>query len=209
MAMPGKTDGPGGDPDARAGPDAHAWPPGSRADAGRAPGSQDELRRRLANLPVSHPSSPRYRGGQPDGRPPGRSGREGGSPESAAARPDDPRARRSEESGADGPGASRGARSEQSRVNRAGLPAARRDEPATETPRRRQGERRGAGDRDDGEQDKRAPGPSGGAAAVEAAARLIRGGRPRAPEQEAKDRKADDALWARAAAMHAAAQARR
>ena len=94
-------------------------------------------------------------------------------------------------------------------MNRAGLPAARRDEPATETPRRRQGERRGAGDRNDGEQDKRAPGPSGGAAAVEAAARLIRGGRPRAPEQEAKDRKADDALWARAAAMHAAAQARR
>lgn len=41
------------------------------------------------------------------------------------------------------------------------------------------------------------------------AARLIRGGRPRAPEQDAKDRKADDALWARAAALHAAAQARR
>ena len=40
-------------------------------------------------------------------------------------------------------------------------------------------------------------------------ARLIRGGRPGAPEQDAKDRRADDALWARAAALHAAAQARR
>ena len=41
------------------------------------------------------------------------------------------------------------------------------------------------------------------------AARLIRGGQPRTPEQDAKDRRADDALWARAAALHAAAQARR
>jgi hypothetical protein len=40
------------------------------------------------------------------------------------------------------------------------------------------------------------------------AARLIRGGRPQAPENT-KDRRADDALWARAAALHAAAQARR
>ena len=41
------------------------------------------------------------------------------------------------------------------------------------------------------------------------AARLIRGGQPRTPEQDAKERRADDALWARAAAQHAAAQARR
>jgi hypothetical protein len=143
MAMPGRADGPGGDPDARARTDAR----------GRAPGSQDELRRRLADLPASHPSSPRYRGGQPDGD---------------------------------------------------------RGEPAAETPGRRRGERRAPGDRDDAAQDGRSPGrreADGGAAA--AAARLIRGGQPRAPEQEAKGRGADDALWARAAALHAAAQARR
>jgi hypothetical protein len=140
--MPGRTDGP--DPDARARPDAR----------GRAPRSQDELRRRLAELPASHPSSPGYRGGQPA--------------------------------------------------------AGNRDEPAAETAGRRRGERRGPGDRDDAGQDGRAPGPreaAGGAAAM--AARLIRGGRPGAPEQDAKDRRADDALWARAAALHAAAQARR
>jgi hypothetical protein len=145
--MPGRTDGPGADPDARA-----------RADArGRAPGSQDEARRRLADLPASHPSSPRYRGRRPDGD---------------------------------------------------------RDEPAAGTPGplrgERRGERREPGDRDEAAQDRRAPGPreaAGGAAAV--AARLIRGGQPRMPEQDAKDRRADDALWARAAALHAAAQARR
>jgi len=141
--MPGRTDGPGADPDARA-----------RADArGRAPGSQDEVRRRLADLPASHPSSPRYRGRRPDGD---------------------------------------------------------HDEPAAGTPGRRRGERREPGDRDEAAQDRRAPGPgeaAGGAAAV--AARLIRGGQPRTPEQDAKDRRADDALWARAAALHAAAQARR
>jgi len=193
--MPGRTDGPGADPDARARPDAR----------GRAPGSQDELRRRLADLPVSHPSSPRYRGGQPDA-PSGRAGREGGPPEPAAAGPDERWAGRSGEPGADGLSASRGARSEQSRVNRAGQPAGDRDEPAAEAAGGRRGE---PGDRDDAGQDGRAPGPreaAGGAAAV--AARLIRG-RPRAPEQEAKDRRADDALWARAAAQHAAAQARR
>jgi hypothetical protein len=111
------------------------------------------VRRRLADLPASHPSSPRYRGGRPDGD---------------------------------------------------------RAEPAAGTPGRRRGERRDPGDRDDAAQDRRAPGPrdaAGGAAA--AAARLIRGGQPRAAEQDAKDRRADDALWARAAALHAAAQARR
>jgi len=196
--MPGRTDGPGADPDARARPDAR----------GPAPGSQDELRRRLADLPASHPSSPRYRGGQPDARS-GRAGREGGSPEPAAARPDEPRAGRSGEPEPDGLRASRGARSEQSPVNRAGQPPGDRDEPAAEAASGRRGERRGPGDRDDAGQDGRAPGPreaAGGEAAV--AARLIRG-RPRAPEQEAKDRRADDALWARAAAQHAAAQARR
>src|SRR5580704_4823524 len=129
MAMPGRTDGRGADPDTRA-----------RADArGRAPGSQDEVQRRLADLPASHPSSPRYRGRGPDGD---------------------------------------------------------RDEPAAGTPGRRRGERRGErrepGDRDEAAQDRRAPGPreaAGGAAAV--AARLIRGGQPRAPEQDAKERGAD------------------
>src|SRR5437868_5685266 len=112
--MPGKTDRPGADHDARARPDARAGP-GRPAEGGRPPGSQDELRRRLANLPPSHPSSPRYRAGPRD--------------------------------------------------------------------------------------------VAGGAAA--AAARAARGGRARSPEQEARDRRADDALWARAAAQHAAAQARR
>jgi hypothetical protein len=42
-----------------------------------------------------------------------------------------------------------------------------------------------------------------------AAARAARGGPARAADGEAKDRGADDALWARAAALHAAAQARR
>ncbi len=41
------------------------------------------------------------------------------------------------------------------------------------------------------------------------AARPIRGGQPRAPEQDAKVRRADNTLWVRAAAQHAAAQARR
>jgi len=41
------------------------------------------------------------------------------------------------------------------------------------------------------------------------AARLTRGGRPPEPEQDARERRANDALWARAAAQHAAAQARR
>jgi hypothetical protein len=197
--MPRRTDGPGADPDARARPDAR----------GRAPGSQDELRRRLADLPASHPSSPRYRGGQPE-TPSARAGRDRRSPESAAARPDTSATGRSGAAGADGPGASRRARSGQSRVNPAGQPAGDRDEPAAETPGRRRGERRRPGGRDDAGQDGRAPEPgeaAGGAAAV--AARLIRGGRPRTPEQDAKDRRADDALWARAAALHAAAQARR
>jgi hypothetical protein len=115
-------------------------------------------------------------------------------------------------------------------VNLAGQPAGDRDQPVAETAGQRRGERkgpgdhdkpaaetagggrgerRGPGDRDDAGQDGRAPGPSGaagGAAAV--LARLIRGGRARTPEQDARDRRADDALWARAAAQHAAAQAR-
>ena len=193
--MPRRTDGPGADPDARARPEARARPPGS----------QDELRRRLADLPASHPSSPRYRGGRPDA-PSGRAEREGRSPEPAAAKPGEPRAGRSGTSGGDDPGASGSARSEQSRVNRAGQPREGRDEHAAETG----GGRRAPGDRDDAEQAGRAPGrreAAGGAAAV--AARLIRGGQPRTPEQDAKDRRADDALWARASAQHAAAQARR
>jgi hypothetical protein len=225
MAMPERTDGPAPDPDTRARPDA----------GGRAPGSQDELRRRLAGLPASHPSSPRYRAAQADVLR-GWDGRERRSPESPAARPDEPGAGRSGAAGAGGRGASRGARSEQSRVNRAGQPvegrderaavtvggrrgervdrggqpAEGRDEAAAVTADGRRGERRGPGDQDDAGQDGRASGPreaAGGAAAV--AARLIRGGRPRTPEQDAKDRRADDALWARAAALHAAAQARR
>jgi hypothetical protein len=220
--MLGRTDRPGPDPDDRARPDAR----------GRAPASRDELRRRLEDLPASHPSSPRYRGGQPDAL----ARRERSSPESAVARPDEPGAGRSGTAEAGGRGASRGARSEQSRVNRAGQsadgrderaagtvggrrgervdrggqPAECRDEPAAATAGGRRGERRGPRGRGDGGQDGRAPEPreaAGGAAAV--AARLIRGGRPRTPEQDAKDRRADDALWARAAALHAAAQARR
>jgi hypothetical protein len=214
--MPRRTDGPGADPDARARPDGRPWRPETEAGArppeslaegsGRPPGSHDELRRRLADLPASHPSSPRYRSGQPDA-PPGRSGREGRSPEPAAAKPGEPRAGRSGTSGGNDPGTSGSVRSEQSRVNRAGRPGEGRDEPAAGTPG---GERRGPGARDDAEQGGRAPGrreSAGGAAAV--AARLIRGGQPRTPEQDAKDRRADDALWARAAAQHAAAQARR
>jgi hypothetical protein len=103
-----------------------------------------------------------------------------------------------------------GDRAGQPAGERAGQSAGDRDEPAAETVGRRRGDRRGPGDRDDAGEDGRAPGPresAGGAAA--AAARLIRGGRPHAPEQDAKDRRADDALWARAAALHAAAQARR
>ena len=203
--MSGRTDDPGADPDARARP----WPPGSPAEGGRAPGSQDELRRRLANLPASHPSSPRYRDGQHDA-PSTRAGREGASPESAAARRDEPRAGRSGVSRTSGPGASRGARSEQSRVNRAGQPAEGRDEPAAEMAGGPRGERREPDDRDDAGEGRRASGPreaAGGAAAV--AARPIRGGQPRAPEQDAKVRRADDTLWVRAAAQHAAAQARR
>jgi hypothetical protein len=154
-------------------------------------------------------ATPRHRGRQPDA-PSGWAGREGGSPESAAALPDEPGAGRSGVLGADGPGASRGARSEQSRVNRGGQPSRDRDETAAEAAGGRRGEGRGPGDRDDAGQDGRAPGPreaAGGAAAV--AARLICGGQPRAPEQDARDRRADDALWARAAAQHTAAQPRR
>jgi hypothetical protein len=95
-------------------------------------------------------------------------------------------------------------------VNRGGLPAGDRDEPVAEKAGQRRGERRGPGDRNDAGHDGRAPGPSeaaGGAAA--ALDRLIRGGRARTPEQDARDRRADDALWARAAAQHAAAQTRR
>jgi len=95
-------------------------------------------------------------------------------------------------------------------VNRAGQPAGDRDEPAAETVGGRRSGRRRPGDRDDAGQGGRAPAPrevAGGAAAV--AARLIRGGRPQVPERDAQDRRADDALWARAAAQHAAAQARR
>ena len=199
IAMPGRTDGPGLDPEARARPDAR----------GRAPGSQDELRRRLADLPASHPSSPRYRDGQP-AAPSGRPGRDRRPPEPAAARPDEPGAGRSGAFGAGGPGASGGARWGQSRVNRAGQPAGDRDEPAAETAGGRRSRPRRPGGRGDAGQDGPAPAPrevAGGAAAV--AARLIRGGRPQVPERDAQDRRADDALWARAAAQHAAAQARR
>jgi len=197
--MPGRTDGPGPDPDARAGPDARS----------PAPGSQDDLRRRLADLPASHPSSPRYRAGHPDA-PSGRAERGEGTPESAAARPDAPRAGRSGPFGADGPRASRRARSEPSKVNRAGQPTGDRDKPAAEAVGGHRGERQEPADRDDAGRNERAPGPreaAGGTAAV--AARLTRGGRPPEPEQDARERRANDALWARAAAQHAAAQARR
>lgn len=71
--MPGRTDRPGADE------------PGGAADGDRPRGPQDELRRRLANLPASHPSSPRYRAG--------RSGGSGGDQQ------EDPRRVRSGESG--------------------------------------------------------------------------------------------------------------
>lgn len=130
--MPGRTDRPGSDSADRPG---EGGPP-------RSP--QDELRRRLANLPANHPSSPWYR----DQARPGRAER---------ARPG---RSRSEESGS-----------------------------ARETTAERG-----------------RPGAAGGEAA--AAARLaVPDGAKRGPERER--RAADDALWQRAAAMHAASQARR
>src|SRR5436305_1151246 len=128
--MPGTTDRPG------AGPDDHSW----SDSRGRPPGSQDELRRRLADLPPSHPSSPRYREGQ--------SGQAKGErrPPERAAGPGEPEERRSGASEADGPGASGGVRSGNSRVNRAGPPAEGRYGPAAEAAGGRRGERRGTGD---------------------------------------------------------------
>jgi hypothetical protein len=103
-------------------------------------------------------------------------------------------------------------------VNRAGQPAGGRREqgaeagggedrgerPGTERAARRG--RRGVSDSDD-------PEPAGSremtGEAAAAAARAVRGGQARGTGKDGQDRRADDALWARAAAQHAAAQARR
>ena len=151
--MPRKTDRPG------------AEEPGGRPDAGPppsqdAPGSQDALRRRLAELPASHPSSLWYRERrQPDAgqSPPGSSG----------------------EAGRAGPRRSGRVRSEEFTENRAAREADVPDLAGRE--------------------------PTGQTAATAAGA--ARGDRARAPEQER--RKADDALWDRAARWDAAAKARR
>jgi hypothetical protein len=84
--MPARPDRPGADE------------PGQPADGGLARGSQDELRRRLANLPASHPSSPWYREGRRAGaeRPAGPGS--GPPDESGAEVPEQPRRARSEES---------------------------------------------------------------------------------------------------------------
>jgi hypothetical protein len=67
--MPGRTDRPGGSPADRPPadrskadrPSADRPPADQRAQGSGADGSQDALRRRLANLPANHPSSPWYR----------------------------------------------------------------------------------------------------------------------------------------------------
>lgn len=97
-------------------------------------------------------------------------------------------------------------------MNRAGPSAEGRPEPAAETASGRRFQRRGRGDRDEARRDSQAqaPGPREvTGAATAAAARIIRGGQAGAAGKDAKERRADDALWARAAAQHAAAQARR
>ncbi len=169
--MPARTDRPGADE------------PGKPDDGGLARGSQDELRRRLASLPASHPSSPWYREGR---RPPAAKSGEG------SGRPD--------ESGGDVPGRGRRERSGESGVSGAGQPAARGYGPAAETAGG--GRRGGRPERDPGR-----PHEMTGGTAAAAAARAARGRDARVPEQER--RRADDALWAQAARWQAAADARR
>ncbi len=208
--MPGRSDRPRPDP------------PDRPADRGSPSGSADDLRRRLASLPASHPSSPWYR----DARRPGQMQREGlpgessgcGPGESRRARSGESREGLSGESGGSGPGESGRARSGESRVNWAGQPAEGRREQDVETGGGEdRGERPGTeraagrGRRSVSDSGDAEPGGSremtGEAAA--AAARAVRGGQPRGPGKDGQDRRADDALWARAAAQHAAAQARR
>jgi hypothetical protein len=86
--MPGKTDRPGADE------------PGASPDAASPPGSQDALRRRLAELPASHPSSPWYRERRP--------------PDAGQSPPASP-----DEASGEGPRRSGRFRSEESREDRA------------------------------------------------------------------------------------------
>jgi hypothetical protein len=178
MAMPGRTDRPSSGSADRPG---QGDLPGG---AGPPRSPQDELRRRLANLPANHPSSPWYRErpSRPASRRPTESRpAESGTAGSGAA---DPRP------AGRGPGQAAGARPGQ-RAEHVTPGRSRSDESgsARESP---------AG--------RARPGAAGGDVAA-AARRAAPDTARRGPEGDRRG--PDDALWQRAAAMQVASQARR
>lgn len=183
--MPGRTDRPGSPP-----------PADRPGQAGGPDGSQDELRRRLANLPANHPSSPWYqeraarreRAARPDP-----AGQDQGGPRET--RPAGTSRGRSRELGEGSPSTVDRAHQEESGVTG-------RDRPATRQEDKRQTDTRQENSR---HQDKGKP-ETGEAAAI--AARAARGAQARAPEKDSR-RREDDPLWRLAASQHAASEARR
>jgi hypothetical protein len=148
---------------------------------------QEELRRRLANLPANHPSSPWYRERPPRRERPGKGrdapgdGEPAGAGQGGGAEPGDR-----------GPAAVGLGRSGESRFDGRGRPADARRGPVPEIADPAAGR-------------ERAPGAGG-----EAAAAVARAARGASREQSRPDRRrGDDALWQRAASLQAAGEARK
>lgn len=196
--MPGRPDRPGSGSADRPGGDDR---PG---EAGRPRGPQDELRRRLASLPANHPSSPWYR--ERPARPATRLPAGSRPAESRRDQPEKPGQRgesgqRAEPGQRADPGPQAGAGRQAEAGQWAGGRAGR-------------GERAGRGRSRSEESGFSREAPAGrsrpaaaGGDVTSAAGRAAPDAARRGPEQDRRG--PDDALWQRAAAMHAASQARR